>query len=426
MGKINLVLLLFFVLGLKAQEKDMAQITLQSQGFASALQTEDVKALSSFFDQDSTILPEYHPALRGNTLIIAYYKTLFEHIESNSYKRKPFEIQKVGDLYMELGLFTYQYTTPNGTEFDYKGKYTTYWKMKDDTPYIWAFIWGASSYFEKENVDFVQIITLPKKTVLPNSPWEKAIEQQRQKAYNAVLNEDLDTQMTSYHDDAVYMTYYDPPFKGKGAIHDYFESHYNPSVKRDSLMTRLTQVVPLGDYALRFGEYYVEWIYNGQRSFIEGKGLTLYKRMANDSIKIFRQMINHSMPPTLVKEKDSFEIARVLKHLDNQHLPVKDYLVVYDDIKLKVNPPNHQPINGKKAFMAHLEAERKNGKVRISHHPLEMKREGDSIHVKGYAKGVFTPSGSAETYPFKTKNQMYLVKDDVLKWKIRKLSWQMD
>ena len=76
--------------------------------------------------------------------------------------------------------------------------------------------------------------------------------------------------------------------------------------------------------------------------------------------------------------------------------------------------------------MAHLEAERKNGKVRISHHPLDMKREGDSIYVKGYAEGVFIPSGSTETYPFKTKNQMYLVKDDVLKWKIRKLSWQMD
>ncbi|MEL6976802.1 MAG: hypothetical protein AAGL29_15635, partial [Bacteroidota bacterium] len=371
-------------------------------------------------------LPEYHPILRGESTILVYYKTLFESIGSQRCRREPFEIKRVGNLYLELGLFTYQYTTPNGTEFDYKGKYTTYWKMKGDTPYIWALIWGASSSFEKEKVDFVQIITEPQKTVLPNSQWEKAINQQREKAYNAVLNEDLATQMTSYHEDAVYMTYYDPPFKGKTAIHDYFESHYNPSVKRDSLMTRIIQVAPLGDYALRFGEYYVEWIYDGQRSFIEGKGLTLYKRMANDSIKIFRQMINHSMPPTLLKDKDSIEVSRILKHLDNQHLPVKDYLVVYDNLRLMVNPPNQQQIDGKKAFMAHLEAERQNGTVRISHHPFEMKREGDSIHLKGYAEGIFTPSGSDETYPFRTKNQMYLVKDAALKWKIQRLSWQME
>ncbi|MEM8765281.1 MAG: DUF4440 domain-containing protein [Bacteroidota bacterium] len=427
MGKYHLLLVpLLFTIGLKAQAENNSNITIQSQRFAEALQTEDAEALSTFFNEDSAILPEYHPTLRGVSAILAYYKTLFEGIESQRYAREPFEIKRVGDLYMELGLFTYQYSTPDGKTFDYKGKYTTYWKMEEDTPYIWAFIWGASAYFEKEKVDFVQIITEPQKTILPNSEWENAIEQQRQKAYSAVLNEDLEAQMTSYHHDAIYMTYYDPPFKGKKAIHDYFESHYNPSVKRDSLMTRLTQVAPLGDYALRFGEYYVEWIYEGERSFIEGKGLTLYKRMANDSIKIFRQMINHSMPPTLLKDKDSIEVARILKHLDNQHLPVKDYLVVYDDLKLMVNPPNLQPINGKKAFIAHLEAERENGKVRITHNPIEMKREGDNMHVRGYAEGIFTPSGSDETYPFKTKNQMYLVRDDALKWKIQRLSWQMD
>ena len=277
MGRFHLLLLLFvFTIGLRAQDENVSRIALQSQRFAEVLQAEDEDALTTLFYEDSTILPEYHPTLRGESTILAYYQTLFESIESQHCTREPFEIKRVGDLYMELGLFTYQYTTSKGIVFDYKGKYTTYWKMKDDTPYIWAFIWGASSYFEKENVDFVQIITTPQKTVLPNSPWEKAIEQQRQKAYDAVLNEDVEKQMTSYHDEAVYMTYYDPPFTGKRAIHDYFESHYNPSVKRDSLITKVIHVESLGDYALRFGEYYVEWIYDGQRSFIEGKGLTLY------------------------------------------------------------------------------------------------------------------------------------------------------
>lgn len=426
MGKINLILWLFFGLVVKAQEKDIAQITIQSQRFAKALLTEDVKALSSFFDEDSAILPEYHPALRGNNLILAYYKTLFEHIDSNSYERKPFEIQKVGDLYIELGQFAHQYKTPEGTTFDYAGKYTTYWKMKAGKPYVWAFIWGASSYVEKEKIDFVQIITAPQETILPRSKWEKAIEEQRKKAYDAVLHEDLTKQMTSYSEDAVYMTYYDPPFKGKAAIRDYFESHYNPAVKRDSLMTRLTHVEPMGEYALRFGEYYVEWVYEGERSFIEGKGLTLYKRLPNDSIKIYRQMINHSMAPTLVKDKDSTAVTRLLKHLDNQQLSVQDYLEVYADKDLVVHPPGQAAIHGKEAFIAHLIEERQKGSVQITHSPLEIEREGDRIVVKGYSEGIFSPKGSEAQYPFKTKNQMLLVKDEALEWKIQELSWQMD
>lgn len=278
-------------------------IIRQSQKFAKAIRNESIEGIRQVLDSEVHLLPEYHQTLGGLDTVSKYYTAFFEQAETISYSKEPFEIRRIGELYLELGTFEHRYKSPKGKLFDYNGKYLTYWKpQKDGVPKVVAHIWGASSYFEAENVHFVHIDVKDTKVLVPSTTWENQIEEVRKLAYEAVLLGDAEKQLKTYADDAIYMTYYDPPFKGKAAISAYYHSHYSPGVDRDSLMTRAVKVIELGNHALKFGEYYVAWTHENQSYYIRGKGLTLYRRRADGKVEIYRQMINHSMPPTLKED----------------------------------------------------------------------------------------------------------------------------
>lgn len=275
------------------------RVEQQSQKFAKAIEVASLTDVVSLFETEATLLPEYHKPLHGTSKIKSYYAQFFAKAESSKFAKEDFELISLGEYFVELGTFEHDYQTPKGTNFEYDGKYVTYWKFDEEgTPYIRAHIWGASNYFEAENVNFISIDVPESTAIVANTRWEKEIEKVRKFAYDAVFSGDSEKQLTTYTEDATYMTYYDPPFMGKEEIAAYFRSHYNPEVPMDSLMTKSVKVIDMGEHALKFGEYYVAWTWEGQPSYIEGKGLTLYKRMEDGSIKIYRQMINHSMPAT--------------------------------------------------------------------------------------------------------------------------------
>lgn len=272
----------------------------QSEKLKTALASENLKLLQDLFAMNADLLPEYHKMLAGSTVIMEYFEQFFEKTQTLSYQKHPFEIQNFGEGYLELGTFKHRYITPQNTLFDYHGKYMTFWELQNGMLKIKAHIWGASSYFEAENLAFISVDT-PEPTVnIPQSEWKEAIEEIRSYVYRAVLEGDANTTLRSYAEDAIYMTYYDPPFLGKTQIANYFHTHYAPgTVQRDSLMTRALEIIDLGKYALKFGEYHVEWTHQNQPYYIKGKGLSLYRRRDDGQVEIYRQMINHSMPPTI-------------------------------------------------------------------------------------------------------------------------------
>ncbi len=290
------LLFLFKSFALQKMEK-LDLVKEQSQKLADAIRTESLTEIPAIFLDEAALLPEYHKSLWGKSNISAYYGQFFDSTQTLKFNKESFEILKLDGYYVELGTFQHTYKTPLGKDFGYNGKYLTYWKFSEkNTPKILAHIWGASKYFEAENLNFVTVATKCKEKLTPKSKWENDIEKMRQFAYDAVFAGDARTQLTTYADDATYMTYYDPPFIGKEQISGYFHSHYNPDVPMDSLMTKSVKIIEMGEHALKFGEYRVEWTWEGQPSYIEGKGLTLFRRGLDGSVKIFRQMINHSMP----------------------------------------------------------------------------------------------------------------------------------
>lgn len=279
------------------ENKTSKRIKEQSQKLANALESESLESALVLFDDEATLLPEYHKSLWGKSKINQYYTQFFEKTTTTKFTREAFEVLSLDEYFVELGIFEHFYKTPNGDDFEYSGKYITYWKLENDkAPKIMSHIWGASSFFEAKNLNFVSVEVSNSRVMTPSTKWERDIEEIRKFAHDAVFAGDSKLQMKTYAEDAIYMTYYDPPFIGKDQIAAYFDAHYNPDFRMDSLMTKNVKVIDIGEYALKFGEYYVGWTWEGKPSYIEGKGLSLFKRMKDGTIKIYRQMINHSMP----------------------------------------------------------------------------------------------------------------------------------
>ncbi len=282
-----------------AEKSTLNKVKKASSLLAKAMESEDLKQVLAYNIPTTMILPEYQNALESPTEIQDYYNQFFLLTETNYFKKTIIEIQQFDEYFMEIGTFQHDYKTTSSEWFSYKGKYMSWWTQgRKGKIKLVGNIWGASSYPDDQYLRFLSIETKPTKPVIPNTPIEKLVMKNIAFAKAAVQAGDFEKQLTTYLDDAIYMTYYDPPFIGKKAISKYFSSHYDPNVTRDSLAIHPYRVIDLKDHVLTLGKYYVTWTYENQKSFIHGKGFSLYKKVQDDQLKIYRQMINHSIPPT--------------------------------------------------------------------------------------------------------------------------------
>ncbi len=414
----------FFSIFINASNGLCDAIRNQSRVYAKAINKENIDGVLDLCNANAAILPEYHKTLTGKALIKSYYNEFFKNTKTLKYAKSPFEIKEIGSLFIELGTFEHTYETPNGNEFDYDGKYTTYWSISSDgAPRIIAHIWGASSYFEPENVNFINVETENLEELTPKSNLEIKIEEHRKYVFDAVSKGNAEKQLTTYSDDAVYMTYYDPPFIGKDEISKYFNSHYNPDSPMRKLITKAVKIVDLGVYALKFGEYYVEWMHEGKVHCIKGKGLTLYQNSTDKPLKIYRQMINHSIPATLKSEVDREKVEDILRHLDNQNLSLDQYLSVFSDEQLEVMPPNQKRIIGKRDFKDHLTKERQNGSISIKHGIHDLQSFDDVVVLSGKSEGQYRSKGTVASNSFRTKNFIVFKRKENEELEISKLIW---
>lgn len=406
------------------QVLNFQEIRKESKKLSMAIQDENLKQVLSYMDSETMILPEYHKALETPSEINAYYQQFFERSETRRYEKQIIEILKSENYFQEIGTFDHEYKIADGDWFTYKGKYMTWWKILENGDLvILANIWGGSSWYEPQLLNFVQVETATKPALIPKTPLEHKIVESIGATSKAVKTGDGEKQMQGYLEDAIYMTYYDPPFIGKKAIEDYFKSHYNPDVTNDSLVIEPYRIIEMGEYSLQLNKYYVEWTYEGKTSFVYGKGLNYRKTMKDGSLKMFRQILNHSIPPTQKENPDRKKVEEILSVLDNQELAVEELLKVFSDNDLEHFPPANKKITSLEQLKEHLLESRASGTTEVKHSIEKLSSYPDIVIMTGKTKGKFKPKGEDKFYPFQTKNVFVFkrVKGDSLK--ISKVIW---
>ncbi|MGB3151702.1 MAG: hypothetical protein WBB27_13665 [Maribacter sp.] len=297
-SKLTVCFVLLNVQHRSSANQDFLQIQEESKELANAIKDENLQKVLYYMLPGTMILPEYHSSLEDINEIQAYYTTVFDLSDTRRYAKEIIEIQQFGKYFLEIGTFEHEYKIRDKDWFNYKGKYMTWWTgLSNGELKLLANMWGGSSWVEPEYLNFVSVETEDRTPLTPSSGLEHKITESLNYTIEAVKDGDADKQLKSYMDDAIYMTYYDPPFIGKKEITDYFKGHYDPNSIMDSLTIAPHKVIEMGDYSLQMGKYYVEWKQDGKKYMVKGKNLNFRKKMPDGRLMLYRQMVNHSIPP---------------------------------------------------------------------------------------------------------------------------------
>lgn len=299
-GRVYGDMLPFFARHLDFESAGAAEVRRRSAEFTIAMRNESTSKLQSMHVADALVLPEYQPPLETAADIETYYARWGEATETHKFTRNAKRVEQYGDYWLEIGNFAHRFSLRDGSPFDYVGKYSTWWKRDAAGQLkIFANMWGASSWIDAAQLDVGTVTTMNSPPLQPATPLEHAYLEKAAFVSDAVRHGDATKQLTIYHDDAIYMTYYDPPYIGKQAIARYFYAHYDPEVFGPSeLEIAAHRMIDLGEHMLVLGRYHVGWVQEGGDYHIRGKTLSLWTKEDNEPQMIYRQMVNHDMPPT--------------------------------------------------------------------------------------------------------------------------------
>lgn len=275
------------------------QIQKLSAILTAAEKNDDIKSFLAHYDENAISMPEYQPALTGVDEVEAFYKEIFQRQAIKVFERKVDEIINLDNTILEIGTFKKEYTDASSdTLLTQNGKYWNIWQVQPDGRF--KLKGEAFGFFHPVKNPGALVVQLPK-----TQPAKSEIASDKKisfelKAYNA-LNEKLvkirDGAQRSefYTDDAKFMPFAEPTVTGINEIKPYLiEYSTRGDVNIDSLAVYTYHYENLDDYILEYSKFKVKWSVPQLSGRTEGKGIRLWKRQEDKSLKIFRHIGTHN------------------------------------------------------------------------------------------------------------------------------------
>lgn len=118
----------------------------------------------------------------------------------------------------------------------------------------------------------------------------------------------------------------------------------------------------------------------------------------------YRGIFERVQSPSSSRKTDSLNMMAILSVLDNNAMRPAEKMDFYTDDLVHMAPQNPTILN-KEELTLYLERQEEFGNVQMKHFVTDWVTNGNLILMNGGVKGTFTPRGSTESTPFKTKNQ---------------------
>ncbi len=301
--KSSFIFLLFFAMGVSAQSltsKDALwqQVEAKNTAMSKAFIAGDVNGLQSQYMQWAVMMPEHTTTRKGEISIKQYYTEWLAGAKMNTCTKTIYEIQDFDGYALEIGTFKQDFTLSNGQSHEYNGKYMVLWRVSsklETSPFIAAEIWGANDYINDANFPVVNDSPKPHWEAITNKPLEKEIISRNQVIAQLVKERKGAEHAAVFMPDAIYMTYYTPMLAGIDKIKAYFTEHEKPgTLKIDALALNTNYLLPIGNgQVIEFGSYIVDWSDGDASGTVTGKSINVWKRDANGTLMLYRQMVNH-------------------------------------------------------------------------------------------------------------------------------------
>ena len=246
-------------------------------------------------------MPEYQLTLAGIGEVATFYKEIFRRQKIRSLKRSIEEFTFLDSTIVEIGTFTKEYTnTGSDSLLIQNGKYWNIWNAKSHVNYkLKGEVYG---YFHPIDHPEALIVQLHNR-----QPDEAEISIRKKipfelKAYNALMekgvkNRDGILRSMFFMNDARVMPFADSTVNGIEKIRPYLIAYSNRGhVSIDSIMCYTYDFENAGDFILEYDMFKVKWSVPEFSGKTEGKGIRIWKRQEDKSLRLYREIGTHNFP----------------------------------------------------------------------------------------------------------------------------------
>ena len=246
------------------------------------------KQHKNFFAGKATLMAEFQPTLQGSVAIARYYDSLHNRNLFAQVKTKSIERFDLGHTIVEIGEMS---CIRNGHAE--VGKYWNVWKQtKQHEWQLFTHAFGFNQHVVAPEQFFFSMETSTDNR-RPSCSFEF-------KAYNALMekavrerNGNLRTEF--FADDAIFYPYNEPPKAGKSVLLAYMLAYNSGDVTIDHINIVTTYCETFGNTIVEYNEFGVQWKYNAQTGSTKGKGIRIWQRQRDGSLRIYREIGLHNL-----------------------------------------------------------------------------------------------------------------------------------
>jgi ketosteroid isomerase-like protein len=257
--------------------------------------TEDVNALTSLYASQFTFFPEYKPAIFESKALNKFFKDWFTAGDVKICKKKISAVEVYSDHLLELGTFSFHYSSIKNPQGEYKGNYMVLWKSDNHGKLsIISETFGADTYIEPEVVpyadvqveetNFTAIDNVNKKLIAEIEEFDAVV-------LKAVANSDGNARADGFTKDAILLSNFDSIRVGMENIRPKMLKTYTPNMSY-IVKHYYNRIYDLGDYVFVAGQYKGGWGDSTNGGRFEGNMSNLLKRAKNGKLLMHRQAGN--------------------------------------------------------------------------------------------------------------------------------------
>ncbi len=275
------------------------QLQRLTQNLTESETKDDLNAFLEYYDDQTISMPEYQLTLRGRHEIEIFYREIFKRQNIKSFQRQAHEFVHLGKIIVEIGIFRKEYIDfKTDTLTVLSGKYWNVWKPQSDGSFKLS--GGAFGYFHP--VDHPEAMIIPMNKTQPD---DSTVYSQKKipfelKAYNALMEKGVrirDGVLRSefFTNDASVYPFADTTVTGMEKIKPYLIEYSNRGVITiDSIMCYTYDFEYSGDYILEYAMFKVKWSRPNYSGRTEGKGIRIWKRQEDQSLRLYREIGTHN------------------------------------------------------------------------------------------------------------------------------------
>lgn len=259
--------------------------------------TEDVNALTSLYASQFTFFPDYKPAIFEINALNKFFRDWFTAGDIKTYKKKIYTVEVYSDHLLELGTFSFHYSSIKNPQSEYKGNYMVLWKSDNDGKLsIISETFGADTHIEPEVVPYADVqVEETNFTAIDNVNKKLIAEVEEFDALvlKAVANGDGNARAEGFTEDAILLSNFDSIRAGMENIRPKMLKTYTPNMSY-IVKHYYNRIYDLGDYVFVAGQYKGGWGDSTNGGRFEGNMSNLLKRTKNGKLLMHRQAGNRT------------------------------------------------------------------------------------------------------------------------------------